>query len=117
MRWPARPRDLVPKRGTQTWCLVPRGTRRTLALPPQAEKNLAEAKELGRSRAGACERLGLRVLQLNQLADTVPGRALSERLSEIGEEGFFVVPVEFVVVSNLLFPSKPGEDGCRVDAQ
>ena len=82
----------MPQHGTRRDDLVPGSTRRALALPPQAEKDFAEAKELGRPRASACERLGLRVLQLNQLADTVPGRALRERFGEIGEEGRFVVP-------------------------
>lgn len=79
-------------RCTQRGTLIPGGARGALTLPTKTQENLTEAEELGGPRAGAGESLRLRVLQLNQLADAIPGRALSERLGEIRYKGSFVVP-------------------------
>ncbi len=79
-----RPRLNISSVSRRAWCGSP------LAL--EAEQNLLEAGQVSRARTRPRDGFALRVLQLDDLADTLPCRTLRERGVQVGEELLFKIP-------------------------
>lgn len=73
--------DSVTRRA---WCRSP--------LAFETEQNFLKAGQVSRARARPRDGFALRVLQLDDLADTLPCRALRERGIQGGEELFLKIP-------------------------
>lgn len=78
------PRLSVSLVSRRAWCGSP--------LAFEAEQNLLEAGQVSCARARPRNGFALRVLQLDDLADALPCRALRERCVQGGEEFFLEIP-------------------------
>ena len=73
--------------------LVPSCARSSIALALQTEQHFLEAREVCRVRARPCNRLALRVLELDDCADALPSGTLRERGREVCEELLLMLPI------------------------
>lgn len=72
--------------------LVASSTRSSVAFPPQPQKHLLEAREVRCARTSARKGLALAVLEVDKVANALPGGARRQGVSKLQEELLLSLP-------------------------